>query len=86
MIVHIPSPLRSYTSGQSTVNAEGRTLLQLLSDLNDRYPGITFRMIDEQQHVRPHIRLFLNKQLVSNLDTVVEPQHEVHIVAALSGG
>lgn len=86
MRVHIPSPLRSYTNNQSTVEASGSTLRDVLKDLNDSYPGIRFRMIDEQDRTRPHIRIFVNKVMVSDLSTSIEPGHEVRIVAALSGG
>lgn len=86
MRVHIPSPLRSYTNNQSTVEASGQTLRDVLKDLNDAYPGIRFRMIDEQDRTRPHIRIFVNKVMVNDLSTAIEPGHEVRIVAALSGG
>lgn len=86
MRVHIPSPLRSYTNNQSTVEASGQTLRDVLKDLNDTYPGIRFRMIDEQDRTRPHIRIFVNKVMVNDLSTSIEPGHEVRIVAALSGG
>ncbi len=86
MIVHIPSPLRSYTGNKSTVDASGDTLLELLDDLNKHYKGIKFRMIDEQNSVRPHIRIFVNKEQTNDLGVRLEPNHEVHIIAALSGG
>jgi molybdopterin converting factor small subunit len=65
----IPGPLLSYTK-QRQVDAAGATLGTLLEDLDRQYPGIRFRMVDEQEHVRPHLR----------------PDDSVHIVQALSGG
>jgi len=86
MRVVIPSPLFSYTSGQKEVEAIGSSLAQLLASLDARYPGMRHRMIDEQDRIRPHIRLFVNGEGVSNLQRRLAPTDEVVIVAALSGG
>ena len=86
MKVLLPSPLASYTAGRREVEAEGATLCALLADLDRRYPGIRFRMIDEQDAVRPHIRLFVNREKATSLTQVLAPADEVLVVAALSGG
>jgi molybdopterin converting factor small subunit len=83
--VLIASPLRSYT-GADEVEAAGATLGALLADLDTRYPGIRFRMIDEQDAVRKHIRLFINGQPVKDLTHRIGESDEVCIVQALSGG
>ena len=86
MKVLIPSPLRSYTGEAREVEANGATLAEVLIDLDQRYPGIRFRMIDEQDAIRPHIRIFVNRELVKGLDRALTPRDEVLVVAALSGG
>lgn len=86
MTVNIPSPLRSYTGNRASVEAEGATLAELLLDLDHRYPGIRFRMIDEQNRIRRHIKLFVDEQMRETLDASVTGAREVHIIAALSGG
>jgi len=83
--VAIPTPLRSYT-GREQVEAEGTTIEELLADLDRRYPGIRFRMIDEQGAIRPHIRIFVNRERCVGLDTALEPADAVQILQALSGG
>ena len=83
--VLIASPLRSYT-GADEVEVVGATLGELLADMDRRYPGIRFRMIDEQDRVRKHIRFFLNGEPVFELASAVRPTDEVCIVQALSGG
>ncbi len=85
MRVLIPSPLLSYTKARE-VEAEGATLTELLLDLDQRYPGLRFRMVDEQDAVRPHMRIFVNGELIRDLTTTLAPSDEVHIVQALSGG
>lgn len=86
MKVLIPTPLRSYTQQQAAVEAVGTTLAQLLMDLDRRYPGIRFRMIDEQGRIRQHIRIFVNREQVHALATRLDDTDEVQILQALSGG
>jgi molybdopterin converting factor small subunit len=50
--VLLPTPLVEYTANRREVEAEGATLAELLADLDRRYPGIRFRMIDEQDAIR----------------------------------
>jgi len=86
MTVSLPTPLLSYTGRRREVEAEGSTVEELLVDLDRRYPGVRFRMIDEQNGIRPHIRIFVNGEQVRRLDTVLRACDEVQILQALSGG
>lgn len=86
MKVAIPSPLASYTHNAREVEGQGATVLELLADLDRRFPGIRFRMIDEQDQVRPHMRIFVNGEQVWDLNSALSPDDEVFIVQALSGG
>ncbi len=85
MKVLIPGALRSYTR-QKEVEASGATFAAVLAELERQYPGIRFRMIDEQGHIRPHIRLFVNGEQVRDLSHPLNAADEVVIVQALSGG
>lgn len=85
MNVLVPSALRSYTS-VSQVEATGDTLLVLFSDLDRRYPGLRFRVVDEQDRLRPNMRIFVNGLGVRDLDHALQPTDFVAIVMALSGG
>ena len=85
MKVSIPSPLVSYTRA-TEVEASGATLSELIEDLDRRYPGIRFRMIDEQGAIRPHMRIFINRERVVGLDESLSSDDEVQILQALSGG
>jgi len=68
------------------VDAGGSTLAELVGQLDSRYPGLRFRIIDEQDSIRQHIKIFVNQDLAANLATPVTERDEVHIVCALSGG
>jgi sulfur-carrier protein len=85
MKVLIPSPLRPYT-GERTVEAEGATMAELLANLDRRYPGMRFRMIDEQDRMRPHMRFFVNGEQTFDLARALQFTDEIQIVQALSGG
>lgn len=86
MIVHIPSPLRSYTDKKMRVDADGNSLAELLSNLDANHPGIRFRMIDEQDQIRQHIKIFVNSEQVTSLQQQLKSGDIVHIICALSGG
>ena len=86
MKVFIPTPLRAYTGDRSEVEASGATLDELLADLDRRFPGIRFRMIDEQDAIRRHMRIWINRDEVRTLDARLSRSDEVTIIQALSGG
>jgi sulfur-carrier protein len=83
--VLIPTPLLSYTRVRE-VEASGTTLTEVLSDLDQRYPGIRFRVVDEQDTMRPHMRFFVNGEQQFDLRRALAPSDEVQLVQALSGG
>ena len=85
MKVLIPSALRSYTES-AVAEACGATLADVLRDLDRQYTGIRFRMVDEQDRVRRHIRIFVNGEQVHELGRRLAANDEVVIVQALSGG
>lgn len=85
MKVLIPSALRSYTE-RGEAEASGATLAEVLEDLERQYPGIRFRMIDEQERIRRHVRIFVNGEQVHALAQPLAPTDEIIVVQALSGG
>jgi len=85
-VVHVPSPLYSYTRNRAEVEADGATLEAVLEDLDRRYPGFRFRVVDEQGKIRPTILFYVNGQVSRTLAQPVGAGDDVHIIAALSGG
>ena len=85
MKVLIPDALLSYTQSRHA-DAQGETLAELLADLDRQYIGIRFRMVDEQDRVRRHIRIFVNGEQVNNIAHALSANDDVVIVQALSGG
>ncbi len=85
MKVLIPSALLSYTRA-TQVDAAGNTLNALFGDLDRRYPGLRFRVVDEQGQLRPNMRIFVNGRGVRDLSLALQPDDFVAVVLALSGG
>jgi molybdopterin converting factor small subunit len=87
MRVIIPSSLRSYTGGRAELEfAATPTVSDLLKELDRRYPGFRFRVVDEQDALRPHIRISVNSEVVSDLAARLRPDDEVALIQAFSGG
>lgn len=85
MKVRVPSVLLSYTRAKA-VQATGATLGEVLADLDRQFPGLRFRVVDEQDALRPHVRFFINEEQAGSLSDPIGPQDELIIVQALSGG
>lgn len=87
--VFLPSQVDSYTQGEreQTLDAEGVcTLIDVMQLLEQRFPGLRFRLIDEQGQIRRHIAIFIGESMVRTLDVSVIDNDRVQIVGALSGG
>ena len=86
MKVLIPGALREYTGERGEIEANGATLGEVLADLDRRHPGIRFRVIDEQDGIRRHMRIYVNGGEVNAIHVPLRSSDEVIIVQALSGG
>lgn len=85
MKVLIPGALRSYTR-EPQVEVVCATLDKLFDDLDRRFPGLRFRVVDEQNLLRPNMRIFVNGVGVRDLEHALQPEDCVAVVLALSGG
>lgn len=85
MRVHVSSVLHAYTGGRTQVEAAGATIAEVLADLDRQFPGLRFRVLDEQDRLRPHMRVFVGMEQEKDLQARVHGQ-EIHLLHALSGG
>jgi sulfur-carrier protein len=83
--VLVPSPLLSYTR-ERELEVQAGSLRELFAELERRFPGLRFRVIDEQDAIRRHLRVFVNGTQATALERRLEPADVVQIVQALSGG
>ena len=84
--VRVPSVLRSYTDGAARVDAIGSTPAELLTRLDERFPGLLFRVVDEQGRLRAHMKVFIGNDSVRDLDEAIPHGVEMTVMQALSGG
>jgi molybdopterin converting factor small subunit len=84
--VLIPSQLTSYTEGATRIQAAGATVDAVLLDLDRRFPGLRFRVIDEQDRVRKHMRIFVGQDETRSVARPLADGDELLIFGALSGG
>lgn len=84
--VSIPSQLIAYTDGATRTEATGATVAEVLDDLDRRYPGLKFRVVDEQDRIRRHMRIFVGQDEAKTVDVPVSCGGDVLIFGALSGG
>jgi sulfur-carrier protein len=84
--VLVPSQLTSYTEGVSRLTAMGATVEGVLNDLDRRFPGLKFRVVDEQDRIRRHMRIFVGREETRSLATRLADGDELLIFGALSGG
>lgn len=84
--VYIPQPLRSLTGDQEVVEAQGRNVREVIRDVNARFPGFEERICDGEQ-LRPGLAVAVGTTVSSlGLLAKVDPDSEVHILPAISGG
>ncbi|MGQ0595261.1 MAG: MoaD/ThiS family protein [Gammaproteobacteria bacterium] len=86
MRVFLSSHLRDYTGGRADIAAAGGDLIALMDDLDRQYPGLKFRLVDEQGRLRPHLNVFINQLPIRDLRKRLSADDRIDILAALSGG
>jgi MoaD family protein len=87
--VRIPTPLRSLTRNQQEVTATGKTVGEVLRNLETSYPGIGARLLDEKGGVRRYVNIFHNDEdirFLKELDTPVGEGDKISIIPAIAGG
>ena len=84
--VRLAALLHSYTGGMKIIEVDASTVGEAISALDRRFPGIAFRIADEQNQIRPHMNVFLGEENVRDLTTPITRDAQIYIVGALSGG
>ncbi len=87
--VRIPTILRTYTGGESEVSAQGATLAAVLDDLEQTYPGIRVRILDDHDRLRRFVNVYVGNDDVRFLDelaTATPDGSQLSIIPAVAGG
>jgi molybdopterin converting factor small subunit len=86
--VRIPTILRPYTKDQKSVQAEGTNLSSLIADLDNSYPGLAERLLEDGA-LRRFINVYVNDEdarFLGSLETPVKDGDSVTILPAVAGG
>ena len=87
--VRIPTPLRSFTGGETELAVRGSTVREALDDLLARHDGLRGRILDEAGELRRFVNVFVGScdvRRLGGLDTPLPEDAEVVIVPAVAGG
>ena len=87
--VRIPVQLRALTDGEEMVSASGKSVLEIIEDIDKRYPGIKDRICEADGKVRRFVNIFVNEEdirFLNNLQTPISDKDEVSIIPAIAGG
>lgn len=87
--VHIPTPLRRLTGGQSRVQVDGANILAVLEALDAQYPGFRERLFDDGGELKRFINIYVNDEEIRTLAgkaTAVKEGDRITIVPAMAGG
>tara|TARA_Y100000590_G_scaffold435966_1_gene555995 strand:+ start:150 stop:431 length:282 start_codon:yes stop_codon:yes gene_type:complete len=87
--VKIPTPLRKLTNNETSVDAVGKTIEQIVESLDSTYPGMRERLIDDNGSLRHFVNIYLNGEdirYIDGLDSAVNDNDELSIVPAVAGG
>ena len=87
--VRLPGALRDATGGQTKVEATGRTLADVISDIDRRHPGFRGRVIDETGRLRPYVNVYIGEddaRTKGGTDAPVPEGSEVMVIPAMAGG
>jgi len=87
--VFVPTPLRRLTGGQSKVEATGQDIAAVFQAMDEQFPGVSEKLLDEDGHVKRFINVFVNDDEIRSLQgmsTPVKESDRVSIVPAMAGG
>ena len=85
----IPSPLRSYTNGQSEVPVQGATVAEAMNSLLEQHPTLRPHLYNSDGQLRPFVNLFVGENNIKDLQgpaTPLQPGDRVLLVLSIAGG
>ncbi len=87
--VRIPTPLRRVVNGQGEIKVEGKTIREVIDNIEAQYQGFKERIVDENGEARRFVNIYLNDEdvrFLKGLDTELKEGDTISIVPAIAGG
>ncbi len=88
-VLRIPTPLRTYTNGQSEVNVSGSNISDALADLTTQYPSLKPHLFNDGGDLRPFVNLFVGENNIKDLqgvDTPIKEGEKIMLIPSIAGG
>jgi sulfur-carrier protein len=85
----IPTPLRKFTDNQSSIETNGATVLDAVTQLTEKYPELKEHLFDEDENIRSFVRIYVGDEDIKRLDrehTKVSSGDTISIIPAIAGG
>ncbi len=86
--IRIPTPLRAYTDGESSIDATGGTVGEALSNLVDQHPDIKPHLFNDEE-LRSFVNIFIADEdirFMQGLETEIEADDKLRIIPSIAGG
>jgi len=87
--VRVTATLQNLVGGQKVVRGQGETVGQVLTDLEQRYPGFQTQVLTEDGALHRFVNIYLNDEdvrFLQKLDTPLTEGDVLSILPALAGG
>lgn len=87
--VELPTGLRMFAGGTGSIELPAGTLADAIREMNARFPGLAYRLLDDQGRMRRYVLVFVNEDPVAHLapeDVRLRGGDTVHIVPSVAGG
>ena len=88
-VLRIPTPLRSYTAGQSEVPVQGGTVAEAMNDLVGQFPALQPHLYNGQGTLRPFVNLFVGENNIKDLkglETPLGSDDRLLLIPSIAGG
>ena len=87
--IRIPSPLRSYTAGESQISVAGNIVSEAMQDLVAQYPNLKQHLYNNKGELRPFVNLFIGENNIRDLqglNTPLKDEDTILLIPSIAGG
>lgn len=86
--IHIPTPLRAYTQGESSIDVHGGTVGEALMNLVEQRPDLRQHLFNDDE-LRSFVNVFVDDEdirFLQGLDTEIKADDKLRIIPSIAGG
>ncbi len=87
--LELPTALRQYAGGREAFEVRASSLAEAIREMNTQFPGLAYKLLDDQGRMRRFVLVFVNEDPVAHLppeDVRLKGGDTVHILPSVAGG